>query len=75
MYKSPITECVSDVQHDIVKAKEDELMVTITQTIGYAVDKEELIKALQYDRDQYDKGYKDGYSAGIKYAMEHTELE
>lgn len=25
-----------------------------------SVDKDELIKALQYDRDQYDKGYVDG---------------
>jgi hypothetical protein len=25
------------------------------------VDKEELAKALAYDRGQYDKGYKDGY--------------
>ena len=31
----------------------------------YAVDvnKEELLKALQYDRDQYDKGYQDGLNA------------
>ena len=27
--------------------------------VGVNVDKEELIKALQYDREQYQKGYKD----------------
>ena len=28
--------------------------------VGITVDKEELIKALRYDRGQYDKGYQDG---------------
>ena len=28
--------------------------------VGVNVDKEELIKALQYDRNQYTKGYEDG---------------
>lgn len=27
--------------------------------VGVNVDKEELVKALQYDREQYQKGYKD----------------
>jgi hypothetical protein len=30
------------------------------QDIGIKVDREELIKALEYDRNQYDKGYTDG---------------
>lgn len=30
------------------------------------VDKDELIRALQYDRGQYDKGYQDGYKAGYE---------
>ena len=29
------------------------------------VNKEELIKALKYDRDQYEKGYDDGYDEGF----------
>jgi hypothetical protein len=29
---------------------------------GVDVDKDELIKALQYDRDQYEKGYINGYN-------------
>lgn len=29
------------------------------QNVGVSVDKEELLKALQYDRDQYQKGYAD----------------
>ena len=35
---------------------------------GFHVDKEELAKALKYDRDQYDKGYADGYAEGKKAA-------
>ena len=30
------------------------------QSIGVNVDKDELIRALKYDRDQYDKGFDDG---------------
>ena len=30
------------------------------QEVGIKVDREELIKALQYDRNQYVKGYEDG---------------
>lgn len=33
---------------------------------GITVDREELLKAMQYDRDQYNKGYKDGVKDGIK---------
>ena len=36
------------------------------QTIGYQIDKAELIKALNYDREQYDKGYQDGKSSAMK---------
>jgi hypothetical protein len=34
---------------------------TAVQNVGIYVDKDELIKALQYDREQYDRGYKQGY--------------
>lgn len=29
------------------------------------IDKEELVKALEYDRDQYYTGYDDGYNDGL----------
>jgi hypothetical protein len=32
-------------------------------SVGVTVDKEELIRALQYDRGQYDKGFNDGIMA------------
>ena len=42
---------------------EGEVMKAV-QKVGVTVDKEELLKALKYDREQYEKGYRDGLSAG-----------
>ncbi len=60
MYESPVNviygEMNMQIEADICKA---------IQNIGIDVNKEELIKALQYDRGQYEKGYKDGYKSAI----------
>ena len=54
-YKSPIDIIYGDIQTkiegDIVKA---------IQGCNIDIDKDELIKALNYDRNQYSKGYEDG---------------
>lgn len=55
MYESPITQYITDIQTKM----EDQLMETLFG-LGFDVDKEELMKALKYDREQYQKGYKDG---------------
>lgn len=60
MYESPIEKIYSDIQSQIIKQDEEHMMCAVNQATNYIVDKEELIKALQYDREQYDKGYKDG---------------
>ena len=36
------------------------------------VDKDELMKALEYDRDQYNKGYEDGYNTGIEEGVDRA---
>lgn len=59
MYESPIEKIVSEISTKMTEAEENHLMYTIEQSLGYRVDKDELIKALQYDRDQYSKGYQD----------------
>ena len=60
MYESPIIQTMmSDISEQIVKEQEDKFMYQFRQTIGYDIDKDELIKALKYDRNQYDKGYAD----------------
>ena len=60
MYESPITLNIADISSQIREAQAGHLMYEVQQAIGYDIDKEELIKALNYDREQYQKGYKDG---------------
>lgn len=63
MYNSPIELVVADVQHKIIESQENQVFQAV-QKVGVNVDKEELIKALSYDRNQYQKGYNDGYEDG-----------
>ena len=62
MYESPIS--ITEITNNIVKKQneqfENDLMYQIKQTYHINIDKDELIKALQYDREQYEKGYQDG---------------
>ena len=59
MYKSPIEILIDDIQHQIVKQQDEEIYKAVLNFVPN-VDKEELIRALQYDRNQYEKGYMDG---------------
>ena len=60
MYESPINIIISklctQLESDCVK---------YVQSYGFDVDKEELAKALNYDRKQYEKGHTDGYNKAI----------
>ena len=61
MYEAPI-EIVRAVE-DIIKQVNEGTDKAVCQAVikcGVNVNKEELIKALQYDRQQYKKGYADG---------------
>lgn len=62
MYESPIS--IAEMTDDIIKKQneqfENDLMFQLRASYHIDVDKDELIKALQYDRDQYNKGYQDG---------------
>lgn len=60
MYESPIQLIESQMRTEV----ENEIFRAIKE-VGVDVNKEELIKALQYDRHQYSKGYKDGYDDGM----------
>lgn len=59
MYESPIEKIYGEIQSQI-KRDEENLVYKVNQLISYKIDKEELVKALQYDRNQYQKGYTDG---------------
>lgn len=54
MYVSPIKIIMEDIERSI-----DTNIMKILQGYNIKVDKDELIKALSYDRDQYNKGYED----------------
>lgn len=58
MYESPIELLVTEIQHQIVKQQDEEIYKAVLNYVPN-VDKEELIRALQYDRGQYEKGYAD----------------
>jgi hypothetical protein len=61
MYESPI-EIITTGVHLLV---EENVYKTVTK-LGINVDKEGLLRALQYDREQYQKGYDDGCKKAIK---------
>lgn len=59
MYKSPIELCISDI-YTRIREEQDKKIYQAVQEIGLNVDKNALIKALEYDRAQYTAGFKDG---------------
>lgn len=58
MYESPITKLYGAIKKDI-EQKEEAAIYKAIEECEIVVDKEELIKALQYDRRQYEKGKAD----------------
>lgn len=59
-YESPITQIMGEMQMQM----ENDCM-KVVQQCGFDVNKEELARALIYDREQYNKGYDDGYTKAI----------
>lgn len=74
-WESPITKVYGDIHNEIIRQDEENYICAIEQAIGYRVDKDELIKALQYDREQYDKGYKDGSRETFIAELEKIKVE
>ena len=58
MYDSPIKIIFGQMESQI-----DNKIMKAIQQINIEIDKEELVRALQYDRNQYDRGFADGYMA------------
>lgn len=63
-WESPVT-IVQEISSQIARDTDDYIMSEIYKT-GVTVNKEELIKAINYDRDQYNKGYRDGFRNAVK---------
>lgn len=65
MYKSPI-KIYTDNIIESIKSKFDKECMKAVVNVGIDVDKDELIKALKYDRNQYEKGYQDCINERVK---------
>ena len=61
-YVCPIRIVTEKMARELQKAQEDAVIQAVLN-IGVTVDKEELVKALAYDRGQYEKGFRDGRMA------------
>ena len=59
-YESPIELFQTEPILERIKSETDAYIIQSVWKLGVNVDKDELIKALKYDRDQYNKGYYDG---------------
>lgn len=58
MYKSPIEIKIDDIVSDAVE-RVDKYIVGYIQQVGVNVDKDELTKALKFDKEQYEQGWND----------------
>lgn len=56
-YESPIELITSAINSQM-----NENIIRAVQSVGIVVHEAELIQALKYDRDSYNKGYKQGYA-------------
>ena len=71
-YESPIKliETMTENIVDETNKAVDEYIYKSVLNVGVEVDRDELIRALRYDRDQYEKGYRDGMEAAKETMVE-----
>lgn len=61
MYESTI-----ELMYGAMRSEIEGAVYKAVQDVGIKVDKEELLCALMYDRQQYEKGFKDGMQAALE---------
>ncbi len=61
MYKNPI-EIICGKLYTQLEGEAENTILKVIRNMEVNVDKEELLKSLQYDREQYEKGYADAKS-------------
>lgn len=59
MYESPINLYMQEIMTTMENERENAITAKISESTGVDIDKGELIRALQYDRQQYNAGYTD----------------
>lgn len=74
MYQSPIEIITNQIAEKVINDLNQKVF-TAVERIGININPEELIKALAYDRKQYECGYRDGYMAGqlTSYVIENAQ--
>ena len=65
-YESPITLMTEKIANDLSNKMEG-LIMECVQRVGVSVDKDELVRAMNYDRGQYEKGYRDGLNDAVRH--------
>ena len=69
MYESPIKltfepmETIAEAVSTEIDGQIKETLIEVTRNVHIEVNEGELIKALSYDRGQYEKGYSDGVAS------------
>jgi hypothetical protein len=69
-YTSPITEYLGQM-----RIEHENAVLKAIQEFDIRVDKDELIKALKYDRDQYRKGFIDGCRGSYDRIIERAKAD
>lgn len=76
MYNPPIELLLGEIKTQVLEKCEEAVYEAVVH-YGVSVDREELLKALAYDRQQYEKGYRDAMAELVrckdcKHFDEHT---
>lgn len=58
---SPVELIYEDAKTIFLEQTDEHIMARCEATLGVKVDRDELIKAMHYDREQYKKGFENGY--------------
>lgn len=74
MYNSPVSiqhgplelEYIDKYLESMSSAEDEHIVARARSLLGVDIDRDELIKALNYDRQQYEKGYEDGKRDAVK---------
>ena len=59
MYESPIEVMFREIENRIREQEDNAITAEVSRQMAINIDKDELMKALAYDRDQYNRGYED----------------
>ena len=70
MYESPIRIITGQI-----KTNYEDAIYRAVQNVGINVDRTELLKALEYDRGQYEEGWKEGFHDGYVHGLEIAIIE